>query len=64
MPFYVLMPWVAASGRGPAAQQGQVAHGPADPQWAEQAAREMQGLETQYNQPQPPDGGAASGDQP
>jgi membrane fusion protein (multidrug efflux system) len=28
-----------------------IAHGPGDPQWAEQAAREMRDLETRYNQP-------------
>jgi membrane fusion protein (multidrug efflux system) len=41
-----------------------IAHGPGDPQWAEQAAREMKGLETRYNQSQPPDGGAGPGKQP
>ena len=28
-----------------------IAHGPGDPQWAEQAAREMRDVETRYNQP-------------
>jgi multidrug resistance efflux pump len=28
-----------------------ITHGPGDPQWAEQAAREMRDLETRYNQP-------------
>ena len=41
-----------------------IAHGPGDPQWAEQAAREMRDLETRYNQPQPPDSGADPGDHP
>jgi membrane fusion protein (multidrug efflux system) len=41
-----------------------IAHGPGDPQWAEQAAREMRDLETRYNQPRPPNGGAGPGDQP
>jgi membrane fusion protein (multidrug efflux system) len=41
-----------------------IAHGPGDPQWAEQAAREMKDLEARYNQPQPPDRGAGPGDQP
>ena len=44
--------------------QAIIAHGPGDPQWAEQAAREMRDLETRYNQPQPPDGGADPGDHP
>jgi membrane fusion protein, multidrug efflux system len=39
-----------------------IAHGPGDPQWAEQAAREMRDLETRHNQPQPPDSGADPGD--
>jgi membrane fusion protein (multidrug efflux system) len=40
-----------------------IAHGPGDPRWAEQAAREMKELETRYNQPPPPDRGpgAATG---
>jgi membrane fusion protein (multidrug efflux system) len=41
-----------------------IAHGPGDPQWAEQAAREMKVLETQYNQPPPPERRAGTGDQP
>ena len=41
-----------------------IAHGPGDPQWAEQAAREMRGLETRYNQTQPPDSGTDLGDHP
>jgi membrane fusion protein (multidrug efflux system) len=41
-----------------------IAHGRGDPQWAEQAAREMSDLETRYNQPQPPSGGADLGDDP
>jgi membrane fusion protein (multidrug efflux system) len=41
-----------------------IAHGDGDPQWAEQAAREMRDAEMRYNQPQPPDRGAAAGDQP
>jgi membrane fusion protein (multidrug efflux system) len=41
-----------------------IAHGPGDPQWAEQAAREMRDLEARYNQPQPPDGGAGPGGRP
>jgi membrane fusion protein (multidrug efflux system) len=41
-----------------------IAHGPGDPEWAEQAAREMKVLETRYNQPQPPDRGAGPGGQP
>jgi len=40
-----------------------IAHGAGDPNWAEQAAREMRDLETRYTQPQPPDGGAPPGDQ-
>jgi len=32
-----------------------IAHGPADPQWAEQAAQEIRDLETRYNQPRRPD---------
>jgi membrane fusion protein (multidrug efflux system) len=31
--------------------QAIIAHGPGDPQWAEQRAREMKDLETRYNQP-------------
>src|SRR5262249_56266328 len=41
-----------------------IAHGQGDPQWAEQAAKEMRDLEARYNQPKPPDGGADPGDQP
>jgi membrane fusion protein (multidrug efflux system) len=41
-----------------------IAHGEGDPQWAEQAAREMRHLETRYNQPKPPDRGADPGEQP
>jgi membrane fusion protein, multidrug efflux system len=41
-----------------------IAHGPGDPQWAEQAAREMRDLETRYNQPQPPDSKADPRDHP
>jgi membrane fusion protein (multidrug efflux system) len=41
-----------------------IAHGPGDPQWAEQAAREMRDLETRYNQRRPPNGGAGPGNQP
>jgi membrane fusion protein (multidrug efflux system) len=41
-----------------------IAHGPGDPQWAEQAARQMRDLETPYNQPQPPVSGADPGDHP
>jgi membrane fusion protein (multidrug efflux system) len=41
-----------------------IAHGPGDPRWAEQAAREMKDLEMRYNQPPPPDRGAGPGDQP
>jgi membrane fusion protein (multidrug efflux system) len=41
-----------------------IAHGEGDPQWAEQAAKEMRDAEMRYNQLQPPDRGAAAGDQP
>jgi membrane fusion protein (multidrug efflux system) len=45
--------------------QAIIAHGPGDPQWAEQAAREMRDLEARYNQPRRPDrGGGDPGDQP
>jgi membrane fusion protein (multidrug efflux system) len=44
--------------------QAIIAHGPGDPQWAEQAAREMRDLETRYNQSQRPDRKAQTGDQP
>jgi membrane fusion protein (multidrug efflux system) len=40
-----------------------IAHGEGDPQWAEQAAREMKGLETRYNQP-PSSNRGAPGDRP
>ena len=38
-----------------------IAHGPGDPQWAEQAAREMRELETRYSQRE---NGADPGDHP
>jgi hypothetical protein len=41
-----------------------IAHGAGDPEWAEQAAREMRELETRYNQPRPAPGGADPGDKP
>jgi membrane fusion protein (multidrug efflux system) len=41
-----------------------IAHGAGDLQWAEQTAREMRHVETRYNQPQRPDGGAGPKDQP
>jgi membrane fusion protein (multidrug efflux system) len=41
-----------------------ISHGTGDPQWAEQAARQMKELETRYNQPQPANRGADPGDQP
>jgi membrane fusion protein (multidrug efflux system) len=41
-----------------------IAHGKGDPQWAEQAARELRDLETRYNQPPSTDQGAGPGDQP
>jgi membrane fusion protein (multidrug efflux system) len=41
-----------------------IAHGLGDPQWAEQAAREMRDFETRYNQPQRPDRGGGPGNQP
>ncbi|HEV3162939.1 MAG TPA: HlyD family secretion protein [Isosphaeraceae bacterium] len=44
--------------------QAIIAHGPADAEWAEQAAREMKNLEARYNQPQLPGRGAGPGDQP
>jgi membrane fusion protein (multidrug efflux system) len=45
--------------------QAIIAHGPGDPQWAEQAARKMRDLETRYNQLRRPDrGGGDAGDQP
>ena len=40
-----------------------ITHGPGDPQWAEEATREMRDLETRYNQPRRPDrGGGDPGD--
>jgi membrane fusion protein (multidrug efflux system) len=44
--------------------QAIIAHGPGDPEWAEQAAREMKDLEARYNQPQPSGRGAGPGHQP
>jgi membrane fusion protein (multidrug efflux system) len=41
-----------------------IAHGEGDPQWAEQAAREMRDAEMRYNQVQPPDRDAAAREQP
>jgi membrane fusion protein, multidrug efflux system len=41
-----------------------IAHGPGDPQWAEQAARDMKQLEIRYNQLRPADRKADPGDQP
>jgi membrane fusion protein (multidrug efflux system) len=41
-----------------------IAHGPGDPQWAEQAAREMKDLNARYNQPQQPDRKIDTGEQP
>jgi membrane fusion protein, multidrug efflux system len=41
-----------------------IAHGQGDPQWAEQAAREMRDLETRYNQPLHPDREAGAVKQP
>jgi membrane fusion protein (multidrug efflux system) len=41
-----------------------ISHGDGDASWAEQATREMRDLETRYNQPQPPNHGAGSGEQP
>jgi membrane fusion protein (multidrug efflux system) len=41
-----------------------IAHGPGEPQWAEQAAREMRDFETRYNQPHTPDSAADPGDHP
>jgi membrane fusion protein, multidrug efflux system len=40
-----------------------IAHGEGDPQWAEQAAREMRDVEMRYNQLQPPARGDAAKDQ-
>jgi membrane fusion protein (multidrug efflux system) len=44
--------------------QAIIAHGPGEPRWAEQAAREMRDLEMRYNQPQRPDREPGPGDQP
>jgi membrane fusion protein (multidrug efflux system) len=41
-----------------------ISHGTGDPQWAEQAARQMKELETRYNQPQPANRRADPGNQP
>jgi membrane fusion protein (multidrug efflux system) len=41
-----------------------ISHGSGDPQWAEQAAREMKDIEIRYNQPTLPDRKADPGDQP
>jgi membrane fusion protein (multidrug efflux system) len=41
-----------------------IAHGKGDPQWAEQAAREIRDAEMRYNKPQPADHAAGPGDQP
>jgi membrane fusion protein (multidrug efflux system) len=41
-----------------------IAHGPGDPQWAEQAARQMKELEARYNQPQRADRDTGPGKQP
>jgi membrane fusion protein (multidrug efflux system) len=41
-----------------------IAHGEGDPQWAEQAARQMRDAEMQYNRPQPPAAPAGPGEQP
>jgi membrane fusion protein (multidrug efflux system) len=41
-----------------------IAHGPGDPQWAEQAAQEQRDLETRYSQPQSPDSEADPADHP
>jgi membrane fusion protein (multidrug efflux system) len=41
-----------------------IAHGQGDPQWAEQAAREMRDVEMRYNQPQAHDREAGPGDRP
>src|SRR5437667_4558975 len=35
--------------------QAIIAHDPSDPQWAEEATREMRDFETRYNQPRRPD---------
>jgi membrane fusion protein (multidrug efflux system) len=41
-----------------------IEHGKGDPQWAEQAAREMRDLEMRYNRVQPVDRAAGAGKQP
>jgi membrane fusion protein, multidrug efflux system len=41
-----------------------ISHGPGDPTWAEQAAREMKDVETRYNRPERPDRPAGPGKQP
>jgi membrane fusion protein (multidrug efflux system) len=41
-----------------------IAHGKGDPQWAEQAAREMRELEARYNRPQKADHEAGAQDKP
>jgi membrane fusion protein, multidrug efflux system len=41
-----------------------IAHGQGDPNWAEQAAREMKDLEARYSKPQPTDEGANSANKP
>jgi membrane fusion protein, multidrug efflux system len=62
--------WIDRDERWPLLRAGlsvqvAIAHGAGDPQWAEQAAREMRDLETRYNQPRRPDrGGADPGDPP
>jgi membrane fusion protein (multidrug efflux system) len=42
--------------------QAIITHGPGDPQWAEQAAREFKELETRYDQPRPSDRRGGAGD--
>jgi membrane fusion protein (multidrug efflux system) len=41
-----------------------IAHGEGDPQWAEQAARQMRDAETRYNRPPPADRAAGPGERP
>jgi membrane fusion protein (multidrug efflux system) len=41
-----------------------IAHGVGDPQWAEQAARDMADLESRYNRVKPSDPGAGPADKP
>jgi membrane fusion protein (multidrug efflux system) len=41
-----------------------IARGAGDPQWAEQAARQMAEVEARYNQPRPADRGAGPGERP